>query len=230
MRQNISIAKYLVIDTETTGLNPTKHGLIQMAALALDSELQIVAEYNEYICPPEGTEFDFEAQAIHNIPRSTVDNGLNYTEFADSFIDFISDNFNTKPIIVAQFFAFDYGFLTSVFDQAMELDSDIKIRLKVENESQSGVFNTLLSRNFIDTKALASVMNLKAELISKPPYFQETSLSKYGGLKDTLGIPQDKFQAHDALADCYATREVLEKMIDLIDLVAIVPPVIEEEV
>ena len=192
MRQNISIAKYLVIDTETTGLNPTKHGLIQMAALALDSELQIVAEYNEYICPPEGTEFDPEAQTIHNIPRSKVDSGLNYTEFADSFIDFISDNFNTKPIIVAQFFAFDYGFLTSVFDQAMELD--------------------------------------KAELISKPPYFQETSLSKYGGLKDTLGIPQDKFQAHDALADCYATREVLEKMIDLIDLVAIVPPVIEEEV
>ena len=228
MRQNTPVAKYLVIDTETTGLNPTKHGLIQMAALALDSELQIVAEYNEYICPPEGTEFDPEAQLIHNIPRKTIDSGLSYTEFADSFIDFISDNFNTKPIIIAQFFAFDYGVLTSVFDQAMVLDNDIKLRLKVENESQSGVFNTLLSRNFIDTKALASIMNLKAELISKPPYFQETSLSKLGGLKDTLDIPQERFKAHDALEDCYATREVLEKMIDLIDLVAIVPPAVEE--
>ena len=228
MRQNTPVAKYLVIDTETTGLNPTKHGLIQMAALALDSELQIVAEYNEYICPPEGTEFDPEAQLIHNIPRKTINSGLSYTEFADSFIDFISDNFNTKPIIIAQFFAFDYGVLTSVFDQAMVLDNDIKLRLKVENESQSGVFNTLLSRNFIDTKALASIMNLKAELISKPPYFQETSLSKLGGLKDTLDIPQERFKAHDALEDCYATREVLEKMIDLIDLVAIVPPVVEE--
>jgi DNA polymerase III epsilon subunit-like protein len=218
MRRMTITAKYLVIDTETTGLDPHRNGLIQCAALALDRELDVVAEYNVYICPPDSVIFDEESSKIHNIPIETIKNGLTYTEFAHNFIDFIAENFNTKPILIGQFFAFDYGFLSTVFDQAMDLDSEIKARLKAPDNEQYGLFQSLLSRNFIDTKSLASSLNLKAELISKPPLFQETSLSKVGGLKDTLMIPQDKFKAHDALGDCYATREVLIKMMDLLTI------------
>jgi DNA polymerase III epsilon subunit-like protein len=225
MRRMTITAKYLVIDTETTGLDPHKNGLIQCAALALDRELDVVAEYNVFICPPDSVLFDEEATKIHNIPIKKIKEGLSYTAFAHDFIDFVAENFNTKPILIGQFFAFDYGFLSTVFDQAMDQDAEIKARLKAQDGDQYGLFQALLSRNFIDTKSLASSLNLKAELISKPPLFQETSLSKVGGLKDTLMIPQDKFQAHDALGDCYATREVLIKMMDLLTITSL-PPII----
>jgi len=43
--------------------------------------------------------------------------------------------------------------------------------------------------------------------------FKLTSLSKLGGLKDKLGIDQNKFQAHDAMGDVLATLEVLKVLV-----------------
>ena len=54
--------------------------------------------------------------------------------------------------------------------------------------------------------------NVKAELKGEEIPFPVTSLSKKGGLKDKFGLQE--YQAHDALGDVLATRDVLIKLLN----------------
>jgi DNA polymerase III epsilon subunit-like protein len=191
--------KYLILDTETTGTNFLKHGLIQIAALALDKKLEVCDQFVTDICPPTEVEITQESLDITGFTLDRIKKGKSYLEAASLFNQFILDNFIQKPIVIAQFYPFDYAFSQVLFDHT-GLDKDI------------------LDRNFIDTKTLANIINLKSNIIAGKDFFEITSLSKPGGLKDKLKIKSDKFKAHDALYDCLATREVLLKMISLLDL------------
>lgn len=191
-------SKYIVIDTETTGLSPSKHGLIQLAAIVLDKNLEIVDEFVRDVCPPDGFEMDDEATKIHGFSMDRIKSGISYKDVCIQFIDFIQANFKEKPVVVGQFYPFDYAFLEHVF-------------------SLTGYWyimnRDLLDNKFIDTKSLALSLNLKAEIAGKEIPFKTTSLSKLGGLKDKLGITGD-YKAHDALGDVLATREVLIKLLN----------------
>jgi DNA polymerase III epsilon subunit-like protein len=191
--------KYLILDTETTGTDFLKHGLIQLAAVALTEKLEISNQFLTDICPPSKVEITQESLDITGFTPQRIQNGKSYTQTATEFTNFVQENFVQKPIVIAQFYPFDYAF-SQVLLTSTGFDKD------------------LLDRNFIDTKTLANIINLKSELISGKPFFETTSLSKEGGLKDKLNIPADKFQAHDALGDCLATREVLLKMISLVEI------------
>lgn len=209
-------AKYLVLDLETSGLSPySGHGLLQCACLALDQSMDVVGQYNEYINPPAGTVFDPIADRIHKINRETTLSGLTYLEFSEHFILWVKEIFgDVKPIMIGQFFVFDYNFLAYVIDQTLGKHELLKDPIK----DQYGLFQAVLDRNFIDTKAFVNIINAKSELMDQQPYFPITSLSAVGGLKDKLGLISQEYRSHDALDDCRATREVLIKMLTLIDL------------
>jgi len=51
-------AKYLLIDTEATGFHPHRHGLLEVAALAVDEDLSIVSTFHTDIRPPDGVQVD----------------------------------------------------------------------------------------------------------------------------------------------------------------------------
>ena len=211
MRVTKAKAKYLVIDTETSGVHAYENGLLQLSALALDNQLEVLAEFDEYVNPPKDAVVSPESAAIHNISPETTAKGLEYKQVCQAFINFIRENFETKPILIGQFFPFDYAFLDAVFGKVAP---------------EFSLFNSILSRNFIDTKSLANVFNIKAELIGRATVFGETSLSKPGGLKDTLGLNQEDYKPHNALDDCHATRDVLLKMVDLLDIKRVSLPTI----
>lgn len=196
-------AKYLVIDTETTGVHAYENGLIQLACLALDSHMEVLAEFDCLVKPPDGTVYTEESVRIHGITEEELIHAVSYRELLQQFLYFIKENFNDRPILIAQFLPFDYSFLDAVFG-------------KVAPEVP--IFQMILSRDFIDTKSLANVFNLKAEIDGKPTYFLETSLSKTAGLKETLGLDIEAYKSHNALSDCYATRDVLIKMLDLFEV------------
>jgi DNA polymerase III epsilon subunit-like protein len=201
------LAKYLVLDCEFTGLHAYKHGLTQLAALVLDQNLQIICDFNEYILPPSDVIVEQEAMEISEITLDYLSkNGLTYDQVCKKFIDFIHTNFNQKPIVVGQFLPADYSFLDKVFTEYLGEHSEIQF------------FEDIVSRNFIDTKSLANILNLKAESIGKQKVFESTSLSKPGGLKDSVGIALNKYKAHDALEDCRGNLELLIKMMDLFEL------------
>jgi DNA polymerase III epsilon subunit-like protein len=204
MRQTQSFGKYLVIDTETTGLKAFENGVIQLSALALDRELIVIDEFNEYIKPPKWAVYDPESLKVNGITQEQIDQGLSYEQACRAFISFIKDNFgDTKPIMVAQFFPFDYSFLDRMFEEV---------------QPGIGLFQNICSRDYLDTKSIANALNLRAEIENKPTPFPSTSLANPLGLKSSLGIDLSKYKPHDALEDCKATRDVLEKLVNLFGL------------
>jgi len=197
------LAKYLVVDTETTGLQVHENGLIQLAALALDENLEIMAQFIQDVCPPDGIVINQESLDITGFTIERIKSGCSYREVVEKFMIFVNKHFKEMPIAVGQFYPFDYSFLNSIFFQT---------------RPEVGFNKELFGNDFIDTKSLANTLNLKASLSRKNLPFPITSLSKTGGLKDSLGIDQNTFQAHDALGDCLATREVLIQLLTKFEL------------
>lgn len=197
-------SKYLVIDLETSGIRPWENAIIQIGALALDSELDIVASFNKFVKFPENKKWDLEAAKVHGLTVEFLEkNGINHESLGSEFLSFVKDNFKDKPILIGQFLPFDYSFLDMVFEEAFP---------------DTGLFQNVLSRNFIDTKSLASFYNLLKDIEGSPSMFVETSLSKPSGLIDTLGLKRQDYNSHDALGDCMATRDVLLKLVDLVNI------------
>ena len=207
-----SDAVFIVIDTETSGLKSSENGLIQLGSLALNSAFEIIDTFDYIVCPPIDTNIVDESIQISGITRDQIKNGISYREVCEKYTRFVQKNFLEKPIVIAQFFPFDYGFLEQVFTIACK-------ESKIDYEISQFPFQDLLSRNVIDTKTLANIINIKSKLQEKAPMFTSTSLSGLGGLKEVLGIPSDTFTAHNALGDCLATREVLIKLLKLVEII-----------
>lgn len=113
------------------------------------------------------------------------------------FRGFIAEHFEGKPILIGQFYPFDYAFLCSAFS-------------RYAPEAFYG--DNIFGNNFIDTKSIVNERNLAARLRGEPVPFPITSLSAPGGLKDTLGVAKD-YESHTALGDVLATRDVLIELL-----------------
>jgi DNA polymerase III epsilon subunit-like protein len=195
---SIQTAKYLLIDTETTGLLLTQNGLIQAAGLILDDELNEIHRFCVDICPDKPFEINDFSLQMTGFTIERINSGITYQEFCDFFLHLVKEYFPLiKPILVAQFLPFDYGFLHNVFGKR-----------NMEKE-----LCEILGNDIVDTKCIVNALNLRAKLRNEELPFPITSLSKPGGLKDILGIDETKFVAHDALGDCEATLEVLKRLI-----------------
>lgn len=203
------LAKYLVLDLETSGLKPDTNGIIQLACIAVDRNLKEIATYATFVLPPEGTIYDATADLIHGIKyEKLINEGLGYTDLCEEFLMFIKTHFELPPIIIGQFFPFEYNFINSLFDSTLGEDDRL-----YDSKSQSyGIFQKIVSRSFIDTKSLCTFINMKAEIDGNNPIFVTTSLSSPNGVKSVLGIDSSIYKAHDALGDCQATLDVLQRI------------------
>jgi DNA polymerase III epsilon subunit-like protein len=190
-----NLAKYIVIDTEATGLS-LNHGVIQLAWIIVDINLEIMDQSCFDICPPNGYETSVEASKIHGISDQRIKNGKSYEEAAEQFYKNISKYFpKEKPVVIAQFWPFDYKMLEMMFCKVGQFDK----------------FNSIIGNEFIDTKALVITLNTAAKLKNQPIPFPVTSLSKPGGLKEKFSL---SFDSHDALGDCKGTLELFKKLLE----------------
>jgi len=96
-------AKYLVIDTETSGLYPTKHGLIQFAGVVCDEKLEILDELKLDI-NPGNVEISQEALKISGFTTERIQDGISLLEFVEKLEKFLVKHFTMekKPVIIGQ--------------------------------------------------------------------------------------------------------------------------------
>lgn len=108
------MAREIVLDTETTGLDPRQgHRLIEVAAVELADLMPTGRHFHCYINPER--DIDADAERIHGLSRAFLSDKPVFAEaqVAAALLDFIGD----API-VAHNAAFDRGFLNHELDRA----------------------------------------------------------------------------------------------------------------
>lgn len=187
---------YVIIDTETSGLWPHRHGLIEFAAAVVSEDLRLLDTLAFDVCPPENTEIDPVSLKINKFTEQRIKNGVSYSVACTKITDFLNIHFSLRsPIFVGQFYPFDYAFLVDMYVAAGRVQE----------------LEGFMSNKFVDTKSTALMANAAARYAGKTEPFPSTSLSSPGGLKDTLGV--GTHEAHTALGDVLMTYEVLVKLI-----------------
>ncbi len=197
----MSVAKYLVLDIEATGLLPGIHGLIQLAGLALDEQFAILDSLSFDIQPPQNTVIEPTALEINGFTLERIAQGVSYRQAAERLLSFLEKHFAQEPILIGQFYPADYAMLVELCKQTGALGR--KLHEKLGN-------------NFLDTKVIVNLINLKAQEQGLKPTFPVVSLSKPGGIKEVLGL--QNYLSHDAMGDVLATREVLLRLFTFLDL------------
>ena len=183
--------KYIVVDTETTGLLVGINGICEIAAAVLDKDLEIIDTIS-FDVNPGNKKINEESLKINHFTLERIAAGLNYSESCAKLSIFVRQYFDDTPTYIAQFFPFDYSFLNDMF-----------VSCNMEDECQF-----LFKNKFIDTKSIAIFANLRAETLGNPlPFARSTSLSNPGGIKEIFDIKGH--ESHTALGDVLATREAL---------------------
>lgn len=191
--------KYIIVDVEATGLYPFKHGMTQLSAIVVSEDFEIMAVFDEFVCPPEPILYDPEALKITGMTLEKIRKGKSYEFVAKAFLKFVKKYFGTniRPIMVGQFHPFDFAFIQ-------------KIMTETGNENQ---YNGFVRNQFLDTKVIAEFINYRAIAKGMVKVFESTSLSSPKGIAQTLGITNTN--AHNSLSDCQTTLLVLEKLLKL---------------
>jgi len=100
-RTPLQEVRFVVFDTETTGLNPKKDRVISIGAVAMQGEIIHPGESMEILLKGEKAG-DAESISIHQIFRSELETGVTEQKAVEHFLDFIKDD-----ILVAHYADFD---------------------------------------------------------------------------------------------------------------------------
>jgi DNA polymerase-3 subunit epsilon len=97
----------IVLDTETTGLDPAAgHRVVELACLELVNHVPTGRHFREYLNPERA--MPEEAQRIHGLTDAFLADKPRFAEIVDAFLDFIGD----APLVIHNA-DFDIGFLNA---------------------------------------------------------------------------------------------------------------------
>ncbi|MBI1203163.1 MAG: DNA polymerase III subunit epsilon [Rhodopseudomonas sp.] len=96
----------IVLDTETTGLDPNKGDrLVEIGCVELLNRIPTGATFHAYLNPER--DMPAEAFAVHGLSIDFLKNHKRFAEVADDFLNFIGDE---APLVIHNA-SFDHGFL-----------------------------------------------------------------------------------------------------------------------
>lgn len=139
----------IVLDTETTGLDPKQgHRIIELAAIELDGRKVSVRRFHRYLNPER--EIDAGAAAVHGLTYERLQNEAKFADIAASFLEFIEG-----AELIIHNAPFDMGFLNHELELLglPLLQNVVTDTLKVAREMHPGKknsLNALCSRYGID--------------------------------------------------------------------------------
>lgn len=100
---------YVILDVETTGLNPSADKIIQLSAIKYDTTGQPIDSYDTYLNP--GIPIPAAASKVNGITDRMVANAPLAEDIRDKFFDFLGDD-----LLVGYNTTFDLKFIESTFD------------------------------------------------------------------------------------------------------------------
>ena len=107
----MSELREIVLDTETTGLEPPEHRIVEIGALELINHVPTGRVYHQYINP--GRPMPAEAFAVHGISDSDLADKPAFAAIAEGFAAFVGD-----ATLVIHNAAFDIRFLDFELERA----------------------------------------------------------------------------------------------------------------
>lgn len=97
----------IVLDTETTGLDPRQgHRIIEIGCLELINHVPTGRHFHKYLNPER--EIEAEAVAVHGLTAARLSSEPRFAEIADAFLNFIED-----AQLVIHNAEFDVGFINA---------------------------------------------------------------------------------------------------------------------
>jgi len=104
--------KQIVLDTETTGLEPTQgHRIIELACIELANRRLTARQYHSYLNPDRDS--DEAALAIHGLTREFLSDKPRFADIADEFLAHVEG-----AELLIHNAAFDVGFLNAELERA----------------------------------------------------------------------------------------------------------------
>lgn len=117
----------LVLDTETTGLDPENGDrIVEIGIIELSNHIKTGKQFHYYINPER--ESDIKAEKIHGLSRDFLSDKLKFSDIAEELVEFISDS-----KIIIHNAKFDVSFL----------NSELK-RCNLEDLNNDNILDTLL--------------------------------------------------------------------------------------
>jgi DNA polymerase III epsilon subunit family exonuclease len=101
--RNVSFA---VVDCETTGVNPETDRILQVAAIIVNGEGEVVDQFDTVVRPESPENYTHGAEHIHGISKEQVENGMPLREALEKLWTISSGN-----VFTAHNARFDIGFL-----------------------------------------------------------------------------------------------------------------------
>ena len=132
--------RYIVLDTETTGLDPDDgHKIIEIGCVEILDRNITENTFHKYINPER--EIDIEASKVHGLTLNNLKDKPIFSEIYDDFLEYVDQS----PIIIHNA-PFDVGFLKkehSFLKDKRFLDNEIIDSLKLARKKSPGKKNTL---------------------------------------------------------------------------------------
>jgi len=184
--------RQIVLDTETTGLNPNLgHRLVEVAAIELSDRKVSDRSFHRYLNPER--EIDEGAAAVHGLTLDRLQDEPKFAEIAPAFLAFISG-----AELIIHNAPFDMGFLNAELARAglPLLENQVIDTLKVAKDLHPGKknnLNALCDRYLIDNshRTLHGAL-LDTELLA------EVYLAMTRGQESLLG---DETSSHENQAE-----------------------------
>jgi len=133
--------RYIVLDTETTGLDPDDgHKIIEVGCIEIINRKVTDNTFHKYLNPER--EIDIEASKVHGLTASNLSDKPLFEDIYDEFLAYISDS----PLIIHNA-PFDLGFLKKEFEYLKSdnnfFTNEIIDTLKLARKASPGKKNTL---------------------------------------------------------------------------------------
>jgi DNA polymerase III epsilon subunit-like protein len=192
---NLNGELMVAVDTETTGLIPGYHEIIQIAVVPLNSEFEPHEGLRHFYMniAPDHPDRQSGAVDVHGIDTAELATCVSQEEAADMFDQWYTElelPFRKRLVPLAHNWAFERSFLLHWLGLQ--------------------TFSDLWSGHPRDTMIFATILNDLAAWHGKDCPFPKVSLLS---MCDRMGI--ELLGAHNALADCLATAKLYREMIRL---------------